>query len=74
MRKIEVEEKDSRPASLIWNRVRQTVLRIADHWREHGRWWDGESCAEFFLVDIPQGRFLLRWDQSAGNWHGKPVH
>lgn len=35
------------------------VEHIVDHWRETGRWWEGESPRDFFLAETERGVFIV---------------
>ena len=37
----------------------RTVENIVDHWRETGRWWEGEGPRDFFLVETKRGVFIV---------------
>jgi hypothetical protein len=63
-----------RPLAFAWKRRHLTVQTVSDHWIEMGRWWEGESPLEFFLVSAESRPFLLARVQNDGTWHAKPVH
>jgi hypothetical protein len=63
-----------RPLTFEWKHRLLAVESVSDHWTELGRWWDGESPLEFFLVFAEGGLFLLARPVQGGTWHAKPVH
>ncbi|HID94672.1 MAG TPA: hypothetical protein EYP53_01255 [Candidatus Latescibacteria bacterium] len=44
------------------------VKAIVEHWRETGRWWEGETEKEFYQVETERGEFILYQDRSNKNW------
>lgn len=74
MRAISVSTLGERPAQMTWNRRKLVVDEIIDHWRESGRWWEGEVLCEFFLVHTIRGMFLLCFNPQKSEWYAKPVH
>jgi hypothetical protein len=73
MRALSVTARDGHPIEMTWNRRTLLVDKIADHWRESGRWWEGEGLCEFFLVHTIRGMFVLRFDPKKDRWYAKPV-
>ena len=69
-----VELAGERPTAFAWKRRHLTIEAVSDHWIELGRWWDGESPLEFFLVLAESRLFLLARLLNDGTWHAKPVH
>ena len=69
-----VELAGERPTAFVWKRRHLTIEAVSDHWIELGRWWDGESPLEFFLVLAESRLFLLARLLNDGTWHAKPVH
>ena len=50
-----------------------SISEIADQWKEMGRWWDGETAREFFLVVTVSGPFLLSRECCKDEWYAKAV-
>jgi len=48
---IVVECQQGKPVTFGRGRDLFAVRRILDHWRETGRWWEGEGEKDFFLVE-----------------------
>jgi hypothetical protein len=73
MSEVSVTMHEHQPRSFSLKR-RLEITEITDHWSELGRWWEGESPAEFFMVDTAGGQFLLCNNAQEGKWYVKPVH
>ena len=74
MTQISVHGDGQRPLQFIWKGRTFPVLEVVDRWSEFGRWWEGESRCEFYLVFTSIGMHLLCYHQQSGKWYGKPVH
>lgn len=44
------------------------VEQILDHWRETGRWWEGEEEREFFRVEAGEGGYIVYLNRATGRW------
>jgi len=47
------------PEQILVGGYWREVERIVDYWRETGRWWEGESPRDFFLVETVPGALIV---------------
>ena len=44
------------------------VNAILEHWREAGRWWEGETEKDFYLLAISKGQYIIYRDDMSKGW------
>jgi hypothetical protein len=50
--RIQVGCRDGRAVWLLRDGRRLPIVGVAEHWREVGYWWEGESEKEFFEIVV----------------------
>jgi hypothetical protein len=73
MHPVKVIVHHNHPFSLMWQQRKLAIEDITDHWREFGRWWDGETTCDYYLSATSRGMFLLCHNIQTDLWQAKHV-
>ncbi len=55
-----------RPQHILVDGGWRPIENVADHWRETGRWWAGETCRDFYLVETSHEALVV--SRSLAGW------
>jgi len=70
-RAIPVRTDGDRPVAFAWDRLHHRVTHVADHWRVHTNWWEGDEVwRDYWQVTTDQRYFcVLYHDLINDRWH-----
>ena len=67
-RPLWVKTKDGLPSQFSIGGRQIQIDSIADHWKEIGRWWEGDEEREFFRVETAGGGYILSLNIPTQRW------